>query len=275
MIDKTRFVSDCLEIRQKSPLILNITNHVAMNFNANALLAVGASPVMSSYPAEIKELTSACDALVINIGCLDDRQIKAMMIAADCACEQDKPWVLDPVGVGVSKVRRDICKALITRFHPSVIRGNASEIVELCHCLGFMPSYSSSGRGVDSTVESVDVIEEEKTLALVSGSVVSMSGATDIITDGKAVETVCNGHPLMPRVTAMGCTATALTGAFLSVEPSNPLAAALDAMALMGLCGEIAASKSDGEIGTGSFQIAFLDALSTCSPTALIENIRQ
>jgi len=275
MIDKEKFVFDCLGIRQKSPLILNITNYVAMNFNANALLAVGASPVMSSYPAEIRELTSECDALVVNIGCLDGSQIEAMTIASECAFSSGKPWVLDPVGVGASGVRRDICKELITGFHPSVIRGNGSEIVELYHCLGCSQSESGSGHGVDSTVNSIDVIDEARALALATGSVVSMSGATDIITDGKRIETVCNGHPLMPRVTAMGCTATAITGAFLSVEPSDPLMAALCAMALMGLCGEIAASGRVAGFGTGSFQIAFLDALSSYSPKELLENIRQ
>lgn len=242
--------NDCALIRARSPLVHNISNYVAMNFAANALLAIGASPLMSFYPLEMEDLVKACDALVINIGCLDAQQIEAMRLAAATASRLGRPWVLDPVGAGVSGARAELCREL-TGLGPSVIRGNASEI-------SFLAGADEHGsRGVDSTVESRDAVEAARILARSSGAVVSMSGATDYITDGTRLETVTDGDPIMPRVTAMGCTASSITGAFLAVDPDS-FDAALNAMRLMGKAGKKAAGMA---AGTGSFAVRFIDCL--------------
>ena len=244
------FVEDCHRIRQRVPVIHNITNYVAMNFTANALLAVGASPLMSSEPSEIEEIVAWANALVINLGCIEERQIAAMERAAQLAFKLGITWVIDPVGVGLSGLRSRTAIHLIEAFHPSAVRCNASEIMSLC-------GTSPRSRGVDAAEECDSAVEYATAFALEHGTVVSVSGAKDIITDGKTVIRIKNGTELMPRVTAMGCAATAITGAFLAVD-SDSLQAASNAMALMGIAGEKASIKSQGP---GSFAVNFIDAL--------------
>lgn len=265
MISTEKFIQDCLLVRSQSPLVHNITNYVAMNFAANSLLAVGASPLMSFYAGEMEEIVGIASALTINIGCLDENEMEGMRIAAATADRLHKPWVLDPVGAGASTARTQICKELIG-FHPTIIRGNASEIA----CLAGVCVEKS--RGVDSSMASDDVVEAAKALAKASGAIVSMSGATDYITDGERVETLRNGDPIMSKVTVMGCSATAVTGAFAAVD-SDPFTAALNAMALWGVAGEKAAAVSAG--GTGTFAVKFMDALSTSDAAADALLIRQ
>ena len=256
------FPEDCRRIRAASPLVLNITNYVAMNFSANALLAAGASPLMSSEPSEMKELVSLCNSLVINIGCLDSTQIKAMKIAAECASDMHKPWVLDPAGAGASVLRTETA-TLLSSLGPSVIRGNASEMLSLC-------GGKASGRGVDSTEESACAVRAAKHLALKYGCIVSVSGASDYITDGHATVCIHNGNPLMTKVTAMGCVASAMTAAFCAVN-GNSLEAAAEAMALMGVTGERACVECKG---TGSLQTVFLDMLCSHVPEETAAEIK-
>lgn len=221
-----------------------------MNLSANSLLAIGASPLMSFYADEMEEIVSKCGALMVNIGCLDNNQIDGMEAAVRAAKCFDKKWVLDPVGVGVSQVRTRICRHLIEIYSPAVIRGNASEILCLAN------TEMQQGK-IDSSVKSEDALEAAKSLAQNTESVVVISGETDYITDGTNVETVRNGHPMMKSVTGMGCTASALVAAFVSVE-ENTLMAAKKAMLLMGVAGERAAGKC---AGNGSFSSAFIDEL--------------
>lgn len=250
MINLDKFSKDCQKIKEQSPLVLNITNYVAMNIAANSLLAIGASPIMSSFDEEMEDLSNICNAAVINIGTLDRPQIETYKLAAKCFSAKGKPWVLDPVGVGASKIRTQSSLELI-EYGPSVIRANASEIAVLS-------GSKIQSKGVDSQHNSEDILEAAKELALKTGAVVSMSGAIDYITDGVRVESVNFGSSLMPRVTAMGCTASALTGAFVSVNPSA-FESAAHAMLLMGLCGEKAAKDY---IGLGTFATRFIDCLS-------------
>ena len=257
------FIRDCASVREKSPLVHCITNYVAMSFNANALLAIGASPLMSFCPEEMEEIVAISSALVVNIGCLDKQEIKAMKIAAKTAYWLDKPWVLDPVGVGASTIRTQTALDLINESHPTVIRGNASEIM----CLA---GEQITSRGVDSSALSSDAVEAAKTLALNSGAIVSVSGPVDYITDGNYLLTVANGSPLMARVTAMGCTASVITGAFVAAG-EDALAAARNAMALMGVAGERAAARA---AGTGSLEVHFLNELSTFNPEDYAKSIR-
>lgn len=263
MIDTRKFTGDCLAVRKESPLVLNITNYVAMNFSANALLAIGASPIMSVCREEIEELVHLCSSLVINIGCPDPVQVEIMKLAARIASSAGKPWVLDPVGAGASRFRT-MTGLSLGESGPSVIRGNASEIMALA-------GMDIRSKGVDSSCCSDMAVEAAKAMAERYGTIVSVSGPVDYITDGSRVETVSNGDMIMPRVTAMGCTASAITAAFLAVDV-DVLAASVNAMLMMGLAGEAAASHSRG---TGTFAAAFIDELSNFNPGTAIKEIRQ
>ena len=257
------FIRDCAAVREKSPLVHCITNYVAMSINANALLAVGASPLMSFCPEEMEEIVGIASALVVNIGCLDRHEIEGMKVAAATAHRLGKPWVLDPVGAGASRIRTQTALDLIRDSRPTVIRGNASEIM----CLA---GEQITSRGVDTSVLSSDAVEAAKALAISSGAVVSMSGPVDYITDGTTVLTIANGHPLMSRITAMGCTASVITGAFIAAG-EDTLTAARNAMALMGIAGERAAERASG---TGSMEMHFIDELSTFEPSDYARSIR-
>ncbi len=244
-------VSDNLcRVREQSPLVHNITNYVVMNNSANALLAVGASPVMAHAPEEMEDFLKIDSSLVINIGTLSRYWISSMKDAMRYAAEHEIPVVLDPVGAGASCFRTDTVKELIDTAVPAVIRGNGSEIMSL-------KKASVKTRGVDSLSCSDEASAAARELASELGCVVCVSGETDYITDGREVLTVNNGSKLMAKVTGMGCTATALTGAFAAVD-NNPLTAAFSAMAVMGIAGEIACTRS---AGPGSLQLNFLDVL--------------
>jgi hydroxyethylthiazole kinase len=241
---------DVQRIREQAPLVLNITNYVVMNTTANALLALGASPVMAHAIDEAEDMARIAQALVINIGTLSAPWVESMFKAGRVARERGIGIVLDPVGCGATTYRTETSQRLVREVRPSVIRGNASEIRALVRSGG-------NTKGVDSRDDPDDVVADAKALALSAGCVVSVSGSVDLITDGIRVARVANGHALMPRVTGMGCTASALTGAFVAVN-SDPFSAAANAMAVMGVTGEIAGA---GAAGPGSFQLNFLDAL--------------
>lgn len=245
-------------VRVKSPLVHNITNYVVMNNSANALLAIGASPVMAHWKEEMGEMTAIAGALVINIGTLDSEWIEGMKAAGLAASGRGTPIVLDPVGAGATSQRTKAAWEIIDQCHPTIIRGNASEIMALVGA-------NIKSKGVDSSASSGDALEAARKLASNTGAVVVISGATDYITDGTEVFTVEGGHPIMTAVTGMGCTATALVGAFAAIEP-NPMVAATAAMAVMSLAGERAAKNARGN---GSMQMNFLDELYNLTPENL------
>lgn len=242
--------NDLLQIREKAPLIHNITNYVVMNATANALLAVGASPVMAHAVEEVEELAGQAAAVVINIGTLSPPWVDAMILAGQTANRRGTPLVLDPVGCGATTFRARVAQELIHKTRPDIIRGNASEIRALLQA-------GSGGKGVDSLLAPDEIEKEAAALSSTTGAVVSVSGPVDLIVKDEKVVRVANGHPLMSRVTGVGCTATALTAAFAAVAPCR-LTAAAHAMALMGVAGEMAAQNASGP---GSFWISFLDAL--------------
>ena len=239
-------------VRQQAPLVHCITNYVVMNTTANALLAAGASPIMAHAHSEMNAMVSIADSLVINIGTLDEYWVESMLLAIKQANLLGKPWVLDPVGAGATPYRDETLKQIL-QFHPTIIRGNASEIMSLAN------QNTRLTKGVDSTHGSDEAIIAAKQLQVEFGSVVCISGATDIITGAEIITRLTNGHSLMTKVTGMGCTATALTGAFVAVNPKDGFMATVSAMALMGVAGQIAAEKSKGR--PGILQINFLDAL--------------
>jgi hydroxyethylthiazole kinase len=240
-------------VRNTSPLVQNITNYVVMNNTANALLAAGASPIMAHAHPEMKDMVSIVGALVINIGTLEEYWVESMRIAIRQAEALGKPWVLDPVGAGATPYRNEVLKEFITAYHPTVIRGNASEIMALAQA-------SAKTKGVDSLNKSEEAINAAIELNGSTGAVVCISGATDVIIDKNRHVLLKNGDPLMARVTGMGCTATAIIGAFCATVPNNIFEATVAAMALMGVAGEMAAAQSKGP---GSMQVNFLDVLAT------------
>ena len=244
------FLQDVELIKKEAPLIHNITNFVVMNNTANALLALGASPVMAHAKEEVSEMTSIASALVINIGTLNPEWVEAMKIAGKTALLKGIPLVLDPVGVGATSYRSAICRELIEECKPTIIRGNASEIQALVND-------DIKTKGVDSTASTEDALSAAKYLAQQIGTIVSVSGEVDLITDGNLVYEVKGGSSLMSQVTGMGCTATAITAAFAAIN-KNYCEAALHAMQLMSRVGQSAAQKAKGP---GSFQVYFLDEL--------------
>ena len=257
-------MADVEAVRHRSPLVHSITNYVVMNNTANALLAIGASPVMAHWVAEMEEMTAIAGALVINIGTLDDQWIEGMIAAGVAASKRGTPIVLDPVGAGATSQRTATALRIIDECKPTIIRGNGSEIMALVDA-------SVKGKGVDSSAASSDALGAAKALALSSGAVVVISGPTDYITDGQRVETISNGNPIMTSVTGMGCTATAMVGAFAAVNP-DPMEAAMHAMAVMGIAGQRAAAYSKG---SGSMQLNFLDELYNFSATEAAQPVAQ
>jgi hydroxyethylthiazole kinase len=239
-------------LRAKKPLIHNITNYVVMNYTANALLACGASPVMAHAVEEVEEMTSFAGALVLNIGTLTPYWVDSMLKAGKQANKLKVPIILDPVGSGATKLRTDSAKRLIDELSIQVVRGNASEVLSLAH-------QGSRTKGVDSIHSVDDAADAALILAKELNTTLAITGEVDLITDGKRIYRVSNGHELMGYVTGTGCTATVMIGAFLAVDP-DPVEATTTGLAYFGLAGEKAAKKSQAP---GSFMIAMLDALNT------------
>ena len=238
------------EIRNTAPLIHNITNYVVMNTTANALLALGASPVMAHAQEEVRDMVALARALVINLGTLSPAWVESAFCAAEEAQRRGILVVLDPVGAGATPYRTQTYRELIRMHPPTIIRGNASEIMALA-------ADTAGTKGVDSTASGHQALDAARRLSGECGSVVCISGETDYVIRQSAVIRIRNGHPMMPRVTGLGCTATALCGAFAAVEPDGACAAAC-AMATMGIAGELAAKDAPGP---GTLQYRFIDAL--------------
>ncbi len=253
-----RAALNLIKVRDKKPLIHNITNYVVMNFTANAILAMGASPVMAHAENEVEEMVSLAGALVLNIGTLTDERVSTMIIAGKKASELGIPVILDPVGAGATALRTDSAKKIIRDVNIRVIRGNASEILALSH------SDTKTG-GVDSVHSVSEAAETAKRLAGELNTTLAITGPVDLVTDGNRIIHVSNGDPLMGCITGTGCAATAIIGAFLAVD-NDPLNASVTALAYFGLAGEKASQKAKAP---GSFMIALLDSLYTITPEEL------
>jgi len=250
-------------LRAKKPLIHNITNYVVMNYTANALLACGASPVMAHAAEEVEEMVSLAGALVLNIGTLTPQWVEAMLRAGKKANAVKVPIVLDPVGSGATRLRTESAKRITRDLFLQVVRGNASEVLSLAE-------QKARTKGVDS----VHTVEEAEgaaiALAKELNTTLAITGKVDLVTDGKRIRKVHNGHAMMGMVTGTGCTATVMIGAFLAVDP-DPLEAAATALAYFGLAGERAAAQTKTP---GSFQIALLDALYSIDEKELLRGAK-
>jgi hydroxyethylthiazole kinase len=261
LIDHACLLRD--RVRDRAPLVHCITNFVAMDTAANAVLAIGASPAMMHAREEVAEFAAIAHALTINIGTLTPDWVGSMKVAAEAAVKAGKPWVFDPVGVGATSLRQRSAAELLA-LKPTVVRGNASEIMVLAGLTG------TGQRGVDSTRDASEAEAPARQLAKAVGCVVVVTGVVDIATDGERILRVSNGHPLMPRVTALGCALTAITGAFLAVGDDHLHSAAV-ATAVFGLAGEIAAREARGP---GSLRVGLMDALHNLDAAAIRTGLR-
>jgi hydroxyethylthiazole kinase len=247
-------VWECLRaLREQAPLVHSVTNFVVMEVTANALLAIGASPVMAHEEDEMEEITGLASALVLNIGTLSKAWIRSMRKALETAVARKIPVVIDPVGAGASRLRTATALAFLEQGGgASLLRGNASEILSLA-------GRSGATKGVDSTASPEAAVDAARNLALTFGCAVSVSGGTDLVTDGHSLCFIDGGSALMPRVTGLGCSASALAGAFAGIRKGGrgmlPLVAAMSVMAAAGT----AAARKAG--GPGTFLPLFLDNL--------------
>lgn len=240
------------KVRKKKPLIHSITNYVAMNYTANALLACGASAVMAHGDEEVEEMVSLADALVLNLGTLTQARVETMIKAGKRANEKSIPVILDPVGSGATTLRTKAAKRLIQDLSIRVVRGNPSEILSLSR-------EGSASKGVESLHLVDEAVEGGLKLAKSCALTVAVTGKVDFVTDGTRTCRVHNGHDMMKYVTGAGCAATSLIAAFVSVDP-DPFEATATALSCFGLAGEQAAEDQGGP---GTFQIQLLDALYT------------
>lgn len=260
-------------IHERAPLVQCITNFVTVNDCANMILAAGGSPSMAHDKREVEEAVAGVQALVCNLGAVED--VEAMMMAGKEANRLGKPVVLDPVGAGRTSLRRDSVRWLLSEVQFSVIRGNASEIRALA-------GESAVGSGVD--VSALDVITEEnlkdsvemiKKLAKQTGSVIAVSGVIDVVSDGSRVMVLRNGCAAMSRITGSGCMLTSLMGAACGAIPQEPFAAACGAMAVMGVCGELADKRRImNGTGNATFRTDLIDAAFNLKEEQLMEGVR-
>ncbi len=242
------------EARARRPLVQNVTNYVSMDIAANALLALGASPAMIHAPEETDQFTAIADALVINVGTLSAPAAHSMDRAATAAHMHGKPWLLDPVAAGLLTFRDETIRKLL-RHRPSVIRGNASEIMAVARIAG-LTQEAAAPRGVDNRHQASEAEDLAVQLARHCFCAVVATGAVDVVTDGQTIVRLGNGSPLAPRVTALGCSMSSVMGAYLAL--TDPFDAALGATILYGVAGDIAGEQAKGP---ASFRSAFLDTL--------------
>jgi hydroxyethylthiazole kinase len=250
-------------VRSGRPLVHHITNSVTINDCANITICAGAAPVMAEAPEEVAGMVAAAGALVLNIGTLSAAQVEAMLIAGRRANELGIPVVLDPVGVGATEFRTATAHRLLETLDIAVLKGNAGEI-------GVLAGTGGSVRGVDSGGVAGDPVETARECARSTGTVVAMTGAIDVVTDGSRVFLVRNGNPAMDRLSGTGCMASSVTAAFVAVADDYAVASAA-ALAAFGLAGERGAA---GARGPYTFRTALFDELAGLSPDDLAGHAR-
>ena len=245
------------DLRERKPLIHQITNYVVMNETANVTLAIGALPVMAHAIEEVEEMASAAGALVLNIGTLSRHWIDAMLLAGKAANAVDVPVVLDPVGVGATTLRTDTAKRILDAVDVAIVRGNAAEVAALA--------------GLDAEIRGVEAIGAEgggatiaRTAASALGVVASVTGAVDHVSNGTRTLAIANGDPLLAAITGSGCMSSTLTGCFAAVR--EPLDGAAFALAAFGVAGEDAARGAEGP---GTFHARLYDTLYGLTPETL------
>jgi hydroxyethylthiazole kinase len=250
-------------LRERKPLVHQITNYVVMNETANATLALGALPVMAHAREEVEEMAALAGALVLNIGTLSPQWVEAMLAAGRVANERGIPVVLDPVGVGATQYRTSTARTLLAELEVTVLRGNAGEVATLV-------GLEAEVRGVESIATDGDPGELARVAAAQLGVVASVTGPVDYVSDGTAFVAIANGDPLLAQITGTGCMSSAITGCFAAVADS-PFDAAVEALVAFGAAGEDAAMDAKGP---GSFHVALYDALAALDPDTLDSRAR-
>jgi len=244
-------------LRERKPLIHQITNYVVMNETANATLALGALPVMAHATEEVEEMAAAAGALVLNIGTLSKHWIAAMLLAGKAANAAGAPVVLDPVGAGATRLRTETAQRILAEVDVAVVRGNAAEVATLA-------GRTAEIRGVESMEAGGAELAQAAGSEL--GCVVSVTGPVDHVSDGVRTLAVSNGDALLATVSGTGCMSTAVTGSFLAVRADAPLEGAAEALVAFGVAGEDAAGEAKGP---GTFHTALYDALYGLRPDTL------
>lgn len=260
------YISELIDIKNKTwtsePLIHCITNPISINDCANAVLALGAKPIMAEHPLETADIAAAADALCVNLGNITDVRLEGMTAAAQSANKNNVPIIIDAVGVTCSNLRKRYSLEFIGNFKPDIIKGNAAEIKSLA-------GESFSAKGIDSNETDLNsVIEAAKALANESGAVVLSSGQTDIVTDGEKTAIISNGCKMMSLLTGTGCMLGVITAAFLSC--GNAFDSAVLGSGFFGVCGELSSSA----YGTGSFKIMLMDSIFAADNDTVAEKIK-
>ena len=246
-------------VRERKPLVHQLTNYVVMNETANATLAVGALPVMAHAREEVEEMAALAGAVVINIGTLSPHWVEAMVLAGATAAQRGIPVVLDPVGAGATRYRTETARRILDEVEVTVLRGNAGEIATLV-------GVEAEVRGVESIDAGGDPAGLAAAAARALGVVASVTGPVDHVSDGERTIAVANGHALLASITGTGCMSSAVTGCFLAGKPEAPLEAAAEALVAFGVAGEDAAVEARGP---GSFHVNLYDALAALDPATL------
>jgi hydroxyethylthiazole kinase len=263
-------------VKNNTPLVHNITNYVTVNDCANILLACGGSPIMADDIEEVEEIVSISSSLVINIGTLNSRTIESMIKAGKKANEQNIPVILDPVGVGASRLRTDTANKLLNEVKFAVVRGNISEIKALGN------TNAKGAKGVDADLadsineENLDeVVEYIKSLSEKLSSVIAVTGAIDIVSDSKKTYIIRNGHPMMGKISGTGCMLSSIIGAYCGANKDNIVDATAAAVCIIGLSGELAYEKIlKNDEGTSMIRSHLIDFMSKIDDKILEEGAK-
>lgn len=250
-------------VRDHQPLIHCITNPISINQCANAILAIGARPMMAEHPKEVSEITRTAQTLMLNLGNITDARMESILISAKTAQDMGIPMLLDAVGIACSTLRREYVKELLNTAIPTVIKGNYSEIQAL-----YQQSYHSSGVDADSSLDMHTIDHAALSLARSLGSMILASGKVDIVTDGNRLYHIHNGTPQLSQITGTGCLQGALCTTYLSAKPD--MDAVITGCAVLGICGELAQTDR----GTGTFLCHLMDSLSTLTDEELDLNLK-
>ncbi|MED4130435.1 hydroxyethylthiazole kinase [Shouchella miscanthi] len=243
-------------LRQQNPLIHCMTNIVVTNFTANGLLAIGASPVMAYAKEETHEMAEAADALLLNIGTPSETVIESMIHAGQAANKKGTPVILDPVGAGATSFRNELVARILQHVDITLIRGNAGEIAAILGEVGTV-------KGVDAQIKT-DPVVLAKRAAEELNTLIVVTGEQDVVTDGSRTVTIKNGHEWLTRVVGTGCLLGGVLAAYLAINRDDKIKAAAEGLAHYGVAAERAFAKASDR-GVASFQLEFLDALSTLS----------
>lgn len=240
-------------LKEKKPLVHNITNYVTVNDCANIILAIGGSPIMADEVNEVEDMVAISSCLVINMGTLNERTVASMIKAGKKANELKKPVIFDPVGVGAGPYRNRTAEKLMSEIQFAVIRGNMSEIK-------FLSGLAVQTKGVDSVADETGGVEAARGFAGRMKCIAAVTGKRDIITDGKRLCLIDNGHPILTEVTGTGCMTSALVGTYCGAVQDYFLAASAGVMS-MGLAGELAQRTLQSNEGIGTFRMRLFDSI--------------